>query len=471
MPTDHLPFNPEKAKGSRHAAENQPQKNNPEKPYTVSQINEMINQTLVTHLPRRVRILGEISNLSTRGHWYFSLKDDQSVLRCVAWKSKIRNFGFNAENGMEVVATGSIQHYGPQGQTQLYVDRLESVGAGPLELRFRELCEKLRNLGYFDPEHKKSLPTFPRTVAVITSSKGAALQDVLNTMQRRCPAVGVVVVDVLVQGEQAAPQVVRALQTILRAKQANHYEIDAVIITRGGGSLEDLWAFNEPIVAEALYQYPIPTVAAIGHETDTTIAELVADVRCATPTQAAMVLTPDRTELTHQLTQTQQRLTSLLTHKLRFHNQHLATLRAQIGTPKAFLDRIRDRTDRAATQLHRAWSTQSHHYQTTLTTYESILTSLDPSSVLRRGYSITRHRTPDGQLITSTKDVSPDDQLITQLHDGHIHSRVESTNTHKKKQPKRTTQKAKTKQPDKKTHTLPENDDSSDQQMDLFSSN
>lgn len=302
---------------------------------TVTEITDRISAVLVDHLPRKVRVVGEISNLSERGHCYFSLKDEKAVIGCVAWASKAKSFRFDLNNGMEVVATGSIQFYSPQGRCQLYVDRLEPVGAGALELQFRALCEALRRAGYFDAARKKVVPTFPRGVAVITSENGAALQDVLDTLRQRCPAIDVYLVDVRVQGAEAAGEVAEALRFV--GREHERYGIDAVIITRGGGSLEDLWAFNERAVADALFEFPLPTIAAIGHETDSTIAEFVADVRCATPTQAAMVVSPDRAELGVQLDSSMRRMSARLEHLFRLYEERLKGARASLGQPEGWI--------------------------------------------------------------------------------------------------------------------------------------
>lgn len=488
-----LPFDPERAIGSRFSGSTSDQDNN--KPnesdkatYTVEQVVLLINNVLADNLPRKIRVVGEISNLSQRGHWYFSLKDESAILRCIAWQSKTRGFNFDPQDGMEVVATGSIQHYGPQGQTQLYVDKLEPVGAGALELKFRALCEELKALGYFNIENKKTLPTFSQSIAVITSAKGAALQDVLNTAKRRCPAVNIITVDVLVQGDAAAPSIVQGLKTVV--SNQHRLGIDAVILTRGGGSIEDLWAFNERIVADTIYNYPIPIVAAIGHETDTTIAELVADQRCATPTQAAMVLIPDRIELTTQVDHLESRFDLAIYQRIRYNLQHLQTIKARLGSPAELLKHINSKIQKYSAQLETAITIlisrfrssinnslltlekvrpykiaakrdhqvkllnfrlmqgiknqlaishnnitstaisldKSIHFRyqlikTTLTSRHEILTTLDPASVIKRGYTITR-RSDDGSIILNTADVTPHEKIFTQVTNGQIYSQV-----------------------------------------------
>jgi len=460
-----LPFDPDRVRGAEAGA---PKTGAKDAPLSVSQVTDLINQALVDALPRKVRVVGEISNLSRRGHWYFSLKDEQAVLKCVAWASKAAKFGFDARDGLSVVAAGSIQHYGPQGQTQMYVDSLTPVGAGAFELRFRALCEELRALGYFDVERKKPVPHFPRRVAIITSRQGAALQDVLDTMGQRCKAVEILVIDVRVQGAAAAGEIAAALRHLARHRAK--LRLDAVLLTRGGGSIEDLWAFNERLVADALFQFPIPTVAAIGHETDTTIAELVADLRCATPTQAAMRLAPDSRELLAQIDQSARRLVMQVQHRLRWARQHSATLASQLPRPREIIARARQevaglrqslsqsaatrlqrhtnhlhglalrlgplRPDRvifersrrasmAELRLHAAAREHLTSISAQVDRAHATLRSVDPRRVLNRGYSITR--LTDGRVVRSVSETCPGTRLLTSVADGSIRSEVTAT--------------------------------------------
>ena len=281
---------------------------------TVSQVSELIRTTLETRIASPLRVVGEVSNLNVRQHWYFSLKDESSIISCVAWASSAKKFKFTPRDGQEVVATGHISHFGPQGRTQFYISNLEPIGEGALEQRFRALCEELRTLGYFDETRRKPLPILPRRIAVITSRTGAAIQDVIATARARCPAVGIVLVDVRVQGEGSVEEVVRAIRRIDRDHRA--LGVDAILVTRGGGSIEDLWTFNERLVADAVHECSLPIVAAIGHESDTTIIELISDRRAATPTQAAMLLVPDRMALIRQLDHHAHRVRTLLVRHL-----------------------------------------------------------------------------------------------------------------------------------------------------------
>ncbi|HYE02008.1 MAG TPA: exodeoxyribonuclease VII large subunit, partial [Phycisphaerales bacterium] len=254
-------------------------------------------------------------------HWYFELKDAGAVISCVMFATAARRAGFVPEPGQEVVVGGRVEFWAKTGRTQFYAETIEPVGAGALDLKFRRLCEELRGLGWFAPERKRPLPVFPRRVAVITSRSGAALQDVLDTLRRRCPAVGVVLLDVRVQGERAAEEVARALGWVSRHHAA--HGVDAVVLTRGGGSREDLWTFNERVVAEAVVGCAVPVVAAIGHETDTTIAELCADERGATPTQAAMRVAPDAGALLEQAGALGARLAMLMRRRVREERERL----------------------------------------------------------------------------------------------------------------------------------------------------
>jgi exodeoxyribonuclease VII large subunit len=313
----------------------------PELPLTVSQLAGRISAALASGFPQRVRVIGEVSGFRERTHWYFDLKDARAVVNCAMFASQAARARFTPRNGQELVVTGRVEFYDKQGKVSLLAEAIEPVGAGALELAFRALCEELRGLGWFAPERKRPIPSCPRRVAVVTSRSGAALQDVLDTMRRRCPATEVALVDVRVQGEGAAEEVAAAVAWLARLSGPGRP--DVILVTRGGGSMEDLWAFNERIVAEAIVASPIPVVAAIGHETDTTIAELVADLRCATPTQAAMRLTPDRAALIEQLDLLARRMRAGMARAVRERRQRLAAAEKHpfLADPRALIERER----------------------------------------------------------------------------------------------------------------------------------
>lgn len=323
-------------------------------PLSVAQIAGLIGQALSDRLPAGLRVIGEISNFSDRTHWYFRLKDEHAVLDSVMFQSAARKARFTPRDGDKVILTGRVEFYPKQGRTQFYAESIEAVGAGELERKLRELVEACRALGWLDPARKRALPTFPRRVAIVTSRTAAALQDVLVTMARRCPAVEATLVDVRVQGDGAAPQIARAIDWL--SQHTARLGIDAVLVTRGGGSIEDLWAFNDREVARAIVSCSVPVVAAIGHETDTTLAELVADDRSATPTQAAMKLTPDRAALLEQLDQLGSRLRTGLLRGVQHRAERLRGLsrRPAIADARLLTRTARRRLDEAARCLRDA---------------------------------------------------------------------------------------------------------------------
>ncbi|MFU8829429.1 MAG: exodeoxyribonuclease VII large subunit [Phycisphaerales bacterium] len=328
---ERLPFDPRKARGANAANGSSEE---PNRPLSVAQLATHIEGALRDGLPLKLSVRGEISGFKNQTHWYFTLKDSHAVIGCVMFASAARRQKIQPRNGDEVVLTGRVEFWGKGGRVQFYADAIEPVGQGSLEQRYQRLIAELRGLGWFELERKRPLPTFPKRVAVVTSRTGAALQDVIDTANRRCPSVELCTVDVRVQGEAAAPQVSAAIDWL----STNHGKlgIDAIILTRGGGSLEDLWAFNERVVAQSIVDCSVPVVAAIGHETDTTIAELVADERCATPTQAVMRLLPDAAALLEQVHQLGRRLDARLSRMLAEERRHFASLTRR----PAFVDRF-----------------------------------------------------------------------------------------------------------------------------------
>ena len=389
------------------------------------------------------------------------------MVGAVVFASVARKMSYTPRHGDSVIATGRLEFYAPSGRVSFIIESMVPAGEGDLEQRYRALCDELRTLGWFDPLTKQRLPAFPRKVAVITSSTGAALQDVISTMGKRCSAVDLLVVDARVQGEQAAPQIVAAIQML--NERSRDLGIDAILLTRGGGSLEDLWTFNERSVAEAIHDSGLPIVAAIGHETDTTIAELVADERCATPTQAAMKLTPDRDALIEQLSSLQHRLAGAVRHRVRYQRQTLDAIAGSraMGSPERILEIQRDRVSGIERRLHhaalqmqsrarrrlqeitirlskyqpaalharraarldglereltrsvRGRITRSRDY---LLAIERELHAIEPVRVLSRGFSVTLDE--KGQLVRSVEQAEPGALLTTRLSDGSVHSRV-----------------------------------------------
>ncbi len=423
-----LPFDPERAVGAedagplfRQASGDPPSLETAPKPLTVTQAAELIRETFDRHVAP-LRVVGEVSNLSRQRHWYFSLKDETAVLRCVAWSSSVKTFGFVPAEGDEVVATGELGFYGPQGSTNLYVSRLEPVGAGALELRFRAMCAELRGLGYFDEDRKKTLPFMPRRVAIITSASGAAVQDVLATAGQRCPAVALLLIDVRVQGDGAPAQIARAIR--FADTRRDDLGIDAILVTRGGGSAEDLWAFNERVVADAAYECRLPLVAAIGHESDTTVIELVADVRAATPTQAAVLLVPSAAQLREQVGHLEHKLGAVVRAKLARERQRLLLIERfpLFRDPGSLVARASERSAGLRERLGRAVTVRLQRLGDGLESLRRQLEGVGPQRVLSRGYSYTT--TPQGRLVASVDDVHSGDAIVTRVSAGEIVSSV-----------------------------------------------
>lgn len=433
-------------------------------PLTVSQLAALIDRAVREHTPTGLKVVGEIGQFRERAHWYFDLKDSGAVISCVMWNSAARKLGFAPRTGQQVLATGRAEFYPPQGRTQFMVDKLEPVGAGALDLALRQLVEEARALGWLDESRKRPLPLYPRKVAVITSATGAALQDVLDTLRRRCPSLQVALVDVRVQGETAASEVARAVRVL--SDDHELLAIDVVLITRGGGSMEDLWAFNDRVLAEAIVASRVPVVAAIGHETDTTLAELVADVRAATPTQAAMRIAPDADDLRRQLHSLGQRARSVIQRHVRAEYERLrsaerharlalrdslrsseqriarANIRLERARPAAIYAQREARLASAADRLARAarsrldgedLDTAARRLAASVgrslldlrTAVEAAARNLDlvgPPSVIKRGYSVTLG--PDGALLRSVTGAAPGQSITTRLADGSLHSTV-----------------------------------------------
>ena len=400
------------------AEESESQK--PDAPWPVSKLAGVIQAALQDGLPRKLRVVGEISNLSARNHWFFSLKDGDACIRAVMFATAARRVAFDARDGLSVVATGRVDYYAAQGSVQLYVDALQAVGEGELEAAFRKLAAELRAEGLFAPERKKPLPAVPRAIAVVTSRSAAALQDVRDTARRRWPGCRLVLVDVRVQGPSAAPQIAEALGRLSR--DGAGLGLDAVLLTRGGGSIEDLWAFNEPEVVRAVAACSLPTVAAIGHETDTTLAELAADARCATPTQAAMTLVPDEAQLREQAVQLERRLTLALARRVERARSRVesAARHRLFGEPARLVADARERVGLAERRLHAAVPRRIALARERLGAAERTLEAVGPRRVLARGYTWTSDAT--GRPLRSAAAAAGADALVTTFADGSVRS-------------------------------------------------
>jgi exodeoxyribonuclease VII large subunit len=370
-----------------------------------------------------VWVAGEVSNLArpSSGHVYLTLKDGEAQLRSVMWRGVALRLRFDVREGMEVIVRGRLTVYVPRGEYQIQIEELHPKGIGAAELALRQLKEKLFRLGYFAPERKKPLPRFPRRLALVTSPTGAAVRDMLEILARRWPATEVWVCPVRVQGDGAAEEVAAAIHAL------NHWRaVDVMIVGRGGGSSEDLWAFNAECVARAIYASRIPVVSAIGHEIDLTIADLVADCRALTPSEAAERVVPSHEELLDGLRNAEGRLRTSLWQRLSLAKGRLNDLAARRSF-RLPLERVREheyRLDEMGERMERAARQRLARLRERLEAQAARLESLSPLNVLGRGYSLTR-READQLVLRSPDQVRPGERLVTYVQRGQIRSRVE----------------------------------------------
>jgi exodeoxyribonuclease VII large subunit len=394
------------------------------KVYAVGELTRAVKGILEEAFAPSVWVSGEVSNLKkhTSGHWYLTLKDRESQLQTTIYRGVNLRLRYDLQNGMEVIARGRLTVYQPQGQYQLQVEEVQPKGVGPLELAFRQLKEKLSRLGYFD-RRKRPLPPYPRRVALVTSPTGAAVRDMLETLTRRWPLAEVWVHPATVQGDGAGASVAAAIRTLNTLPG-----IDVMILGRGGGSLEDLWAFNEECVAQAVFESRIPVVSGIGHETDLVISDMVADLRALTPTDAATKVVPNKSDVLTWLSETDGRLRELLLRRLDLARSRLAELmrRRCFRSP---LERVRElerRLDEWHERLQRALRQRLAELRQRLEAQAGRLESLSPLNVLARGYSLTRTEA-DGVVVRTPAQVRPGDRVVTLVRHGSLISRVEQT--------------------------------------------
>lgn len=436
-----------------------------EKYLTVSQLNRYIKYKIDhdTNLTN-VFLKGEISNFKahTRGHLYFTLKDETSRINAVMFQSSAKKLTFLPEDGMKVMVVGKVSVYEASGGYQIYVEEMMEDGVGNLALEFEKLKKKLSQEGLFDPEKKKRIPKFPKRIGVVTAPTGAAIRDILTTIKRRWPIVEVILFPSLVQGASAAPDVVRQIE------RAQHYDLDTLIVGRGGGSIEDLWCFNDEMVARAIYQSHVPVISGVGHEIDFTIADFVADLRAPTPTAAAELAVPNQVDFQNYLHQIYLRSTRSLTHQL-----HLAKTKLNhflenpiFQNPMLLSMAQEEKLDLLIERLQNAYPQVLRHYRTRFdaikNTYVlqnpemlyrdkktilvqkqeqmqkairqfqekktnqfvpllSKLQVLDPLLTIQRGYAITRR---DGKVIDSVQNVKVGEMIEVELRDGTLQSKI-----------------------------------------------
>ncbi len=386
-----------------------------------------VNQYIKTLLDRdrllnNVMVGGELSNYKKypSGHHYFSLKDSEGAIRCVMFRGDGNSIKFQPQNGMKVIATGRVTVFPRDGQYQLYCTRLVLDGVGDLHVAFEQCKEKLMQQGYFDPNHKKPLPRYPRTIALITSPAGAAVRDMIRVLGARFPMAEVKVVPVHVQGEGAGAEIAAAIGW------ANYHKVaDLIIAGRGGGSMEDLWAFNEEVVAQAIYHSEIPIISAVGHEPDITIADFVADLRAATPSNGAELAVPDSRELQSWLSGREGYMLRQLDNRLKRHRTALTRLENSrvMSTPQRYFGDKRMLLDYQQNRLVQGLSTNLNRQKHRFGSLAAKLDALSPLKVLGRGYSIAR--LPDGQVIASRGDAKAGDEFDLNVSDGVIHCRVD----------------------------------------------
>lgn len=413
---------------------------------TVSQLNTYIKSVFdQDHRLRNILVTGEISNFTEArsGHLYMTLKDDKSALKAVMFRGSAVRLKFRPENGMKVIAFGSVSVYEAGGQYQMYLSDLQPDGLGSLNLAFEQLKEKLAKEGLFDPARKKPLPVYPKRIGVVTSPTAAAFQDICNVLRRRWPMSEVVLSPTLVQGADAPAQIASALQLLDRAG------VDVIIAARGGGSMEDLWAFNDEAVARTVAACETPVVSGVGHETDFTIIDFVSDLRAPTPSAAAELCTPDWFEESDRVLAFGNHMRSLLQNRLNGERTRLQNLETSnvlrsfdslVNEKRLKIDQLTERMgryvaeqtrregmrlDRAAIRLDHAMTDRVNAERSRLSKAAAKMEAFDPFAVLARGYSIAE--TDEGKLVKTVGDVRKNDKLIVRVSDGTIHAVVEST--------------------------------------------
>ena len=408
--------------------------------YSVSDYIKLCKSAIEKNIPQCF-VQGEISNLSmpSSGHWYFSLKDKNSQVRCAFFRLNQRKIKFTPENGMSVIIRGATTLYPQRGDFQLIIQQMEPAGIGNLQLAFDQLKNKLRLEGLFDSANKKEIPSFPTKIGVISSSTGAVIKDIIKVLNSRYPLAKILLYDTVVQGENAHLKIIKALRAADRSKNC-----DVIILARGGGSLEDLWAFNEEELAREIYQCSTPIISSIGHETDTTIADFVSDLRAPTPSAAAMSATPDLNTILYNASKLKKYLYDSIKQSIESKKNTLELLRLRIVNPsqqlllnaqkldeleirllkqnKTLIDDNKEKLKFSFSQL----LTHSQNFiklrQNELSNYGNSLNLLSPLNTLSRGYTMTQDNR--GSIITSVKRIKLNEVISTKFHDGKVTSKV-----------------------------------------------
>ena len=394
------------------------------KVYTVSELNAFIKELFDATPPfAQIAVRGELSNykIYPSGHHYFTIKDSESSLKCVMFKSSAVKLRFRPESGMSVTAFGRLSVYPRDGAYQLYCSGLMPEGTGDLQIAFEQLKSKLSEEGLFDPTHKKPLPRYPKKIAIITSSAGAAVHDMIRILSHRWPMTKVVLLPVRVQGVEAPPEIVGAI------RYANRYRVADLIITgRGGGSIEDLWAFNDERVARAIYASDLPVISAVGHEPDVTISDYVADARASTPSNAAEIAVPDMTEEREALYSCGIRASQAMDRRLKQLRTELEQFRSRrvLQDASAYLDDRRIELDHLRDKLISAMENELARKKHNQVALAASLDAMSPLRVLTRGYTMATNES--GEIVWRTADLTPGDRLRLRLSDGSAAVTVDS---------------------------------------------
>ena len=408
--------------------------------YSVSNFVRLCKNSIEKHIPQSF-VQGEISNLSkpSSGHWYFSLKDENSQIRCAFFRLNQRKVQFKPENGMSVIIRGVTTLYPQRGDFQLIVQQMEPAGVGNLQLAFEQLKNKLRLEGLFDSDNKKDLPIYPEKIGVISSSTGSVIRDIIEVLKSRYPLSKILLYDTIVQGENAHHKIIKAIKAA-----DNQKTCDVLILARGGGSLEDLWAFNEEELARAIFDCSTPIISSIGHETDTTIADFVADVRAPTPSAAAVSATPDISAILYNASKLRKYLLESIKQSVQSNKYSLALLKQRIIDPSQQLLLNAQKLDDLELRLIRTNKhlieenkrklklliSQLKNYsenfiklqKNQLTNRASVLSLLSPLNTLSRGYTITQNS--KGEIVTSHTQINSEELIVTQFNDGKVSSKV-----------------------------------------------
>ena len=394
-------------------------------PLTVAQLNHWVKNAIEQTVPT-FWLAGEIGNLnqSASGHVYLTIKDSTSQISAVLWRSTFERIGMDLREGMAVLVQGRIEVYGPRGTYQVIITRMEQQGLGALQAAFRRLHAKLEKEGLFSAERKKSLPTFPIRIGFVTSPSGAAIHDFTQVLKRRWPGASVLIIPSRVQGDGAAAEIAEGIRVAALIRPA----LDVLVVGRGGGSLEDLWCFNEEVVVRAIAACPLPTVSAVGHEVDVTLCDLAADVRALTPSEAAERIVPSREDVFESLAAVQRRLDTLLVHRLSQAEMRLQAVASRpiLQSPERLLETPTQRLDDLHESLDNLIDGVMQSRTEQLERVSQVLDAISPLKTLARGYSVTLDANSD-KMIMSIEHVKPGQLIRTKLCDGEFVSKVESS--------------------------------------------